>query len=468
MFKGILRGKKCDLLGFGISNAPLAELLAEAGAEVTVRDEKAIPGEAELVRKGIRIITGEGYLNDISADFLFRSPGIRPDAGEIPAAVARGAVLTGETELFLDITPAYAVGITGSDGKTTTTTLTHFFFKKAFEGTGKKAYVGGNIGTPLLPVVGEMTENDVAVVELSSFQLMGGGKSPRRAAITNITPNHLNWHKDYAEYIEAKKNIFTRGAELLVTNADNEITAGIAKNCGIDTILFSSAKKTFDEFSEFFPAGRKNRAVFLREGAICVSDGDKTEKLLDAADIILPGRHNIENYMTAIGLTLGLVTATVYPDVAKTFGGVEHRLEFVREFEGVKYYNSSIDSTPTRTAAALSALTKKPVIICGGYDKKIPFEPLAESLCRSAKAVVLTGATAGKIKKAIEECPEFPSSGLAVFEAAGFEDAVISAKNAACPGDIVLLSPACASFDAFRNFEERGRRFKEIVLSFKN
>ena len=199
-----------------------------------------------------------------------------------------------------------------------------------------------------------------------------------------------------------------------------------------------------------------------------MSDGDKTEKLLDAADIILPGRHNIENYMTAIGLTLGLVPATVYPDVAKTFGGVEHRLEFVREFEGVKYYNSSIDSTPTRTAAALSALTKKPVIICGGYDKKIPFEPLAESLCRSAKAVVLTGATAGKIKKAIEECPEFPSSGLAVFEAAGFEDAVISAKNAACPGDIVLLSPACASFDAFRNFEERGRRFKEIVLSFKN
>ncbi len=461
-----LAGVRCDVLGMGISNLPLIGLLIDTGAVLTVRDRKdrASLGEIcdSLEEKGVRLILGERYLEDIDGDVIFRSPGIRPDAGSIKDAVERGSLLCSEMELFLSLTKANLIGITGSDGKTTTTTLTHLFVEKQFSAEGKgRAYVGGNIGTPLLSRCAEMTDDDYAVLELSSFQLMTVTQPPMRSAITNITPNHLNWHTDMEEYIEAKKRIIADDG-LLVLNADNEITARIARERGRNMILFSSKKSSFSEIAEELRSGVS--ALFLRDGYIVYSDGQREERVLKISDVKLPGIHNLENYMTAIGLTYGLVERSVYTEVAKTFGGVAHRLELVRELDGVRYYNSSIDSSPTRTAAALSALEGPKVVICGGYDKNIPFEPLAEALCENGvRCVVLTGATAGKIKSAILACGSYAPDKMMIVERADFDSAVKSAKEVARRGDRVLLSPACASFDAFKNFEERGERFKSLV-----
>ncbi len=462
-----LKGKKCDVLGLGISNLPLVDMLISAGALVTVRDKKNRDELGDVCDKlensGVKFILGDGYLDEIDTNVIFRSPGIRPDAGSIPEAVGKGAMLTSEMELFLSLTRAEVLAVTGSDGKTTTTTLTHLFIKKQLErNKSGNAYVGGNIGSPLLSKHADMTERDFAVLELSSFQLMSAEFCPARAAITNITPNHLNWHTDMAEYIRAKKNVFGESTRL-VLNAENEITARIAGERPNNTVLFSSKKRSFEGFGL---SGKNTAAVFLRDGAIIYSDGRCEDCVLSVGDIILPGTHNIENYMTAIALTYGLVDKDIYSEVAKTFGGVEHRLEFVRELNGVRYYNSSIDSSPTRTAAALSALGGSKIVICGGYDKNIPFDTLADALCGSVKCVVLTGTTAEKIKNAILECEKYSPDTLKIIETPDFAKAVLAAKNTAESGDSVLLSPACASFDAFKNFEERGNYFKKLVNEF--
>lgn len=466
---GDLRGIRCDVLGIGISNLPLIDILIDNGAIVTARDKKSREALGEvcdrLEKSGVRLILGDEYLDGIDGEVIFRSPGIRPDAGSIGCAVGNGALLCSEMELFLKLTKANLIAITGSDGKTTTTTLTHLFLERQLARSGKgMAYVGGNIGTPLLSRCEEMTERDYAVLELSSFQLMTVTDPPIRSAITNVTPNHLNWHTDMDEYIDAKKRIISESG-FLVINAENDITAEIARQRTGDTILFSSKKSSFSEIVE---ERRDNiSALFLRDGYIVYSDGKNEKNILAISDIKLPGVHNLENYMTAIGLTYGLVDIAVYTEVAKTFGGVAHRLELVRELDGVRYYNSSIDSSPTRTAAALSALGGRKVVICGGYDKNIPFETLADALCANdVVCVVLTGATALKIKKAIIECRGYHSNEMRIIEVSDFDDAVAAAKDSARKGDSVLLSPACASFDAFKNFEERGNRFKGIVESW--
>lgn len=463
-----LKGKRCDVLGVGISNIPLIDMLTSAGAVVTARDKKdrAKLGDIcdTLEKTGVKLILGENYLDDIDGEIIFRSPGIRPDIPSISSAIKNGALLSSEMELFLELTKANVIAITGSDGKTTTTTLTHLFLKTQLERSIiGKAFVGGNIGTPLLPKYKEMSKSDYAVLELSSFQLMTINMSPLRAAITNITPNHLNWHTDMDEYISAKSNVFGENT-LLVLNAENPTTLDIAKARGRDIVLFSSKK---DSYSSIVDSDMKNTsAIFLKGKNIVFSDGVYEDILLNVNDIKLPGWHNIENYMTAIALTYGIVDKEIYTEIAKSFGGVEHRLEFIREFNGVKYYNSSIDSSPTRTAAALSALKESKVVICGGYDKNIPFAPLADALCETTRCVVLTGATASKIKEAILTCPKYSSQRLSIIEIEDFDDAIRTARDVAHAGECVLLSPACASFDKFSNFEERGTRFKSIVNSF--
>ena len=459
-------GKKCCVIGFGRSNIPLVDMLVEAGARVVVCDKKEI-NDQRLASLGVEFCTGDDYLCSVDGDYIFRSPGVRYYLPEIEAAVARGAKLTSEMELFFDLCPATVIGITGSDGKTTSTTLTHLFLQKQSEISGDgRAYVGGNIGAPLLPLVDKMTENDFAVVELSSFQLQTMTQSPARALITNITPNHLDWHKDYEEYITAKCNICRHGGiKMLVTNAENAVTREIAKNSDLPITYFSSIKHSYAEIVPFFK--QNCTAIYEDGGVIYVDDGNEREAIIKTEDILLPGRHNVENYMAAIGLTRGLVSREVIEDVAKTFGGVAHRLEFVRELNGVKYYNSSIDSSPSRTTAALGALDKKPVIICGGAEKGIAFDSLAPVLCQKTKAVILTGATAKKIYDVIMACPEYDVQKLPVTVVDDFRDAVIAASNAATVGDIVLLSPACTSFDRFRDFEHRGNYFKEIVNELK-
>lgn len=457
--------ERCAVLGLGKSNRPLIEFLLDRGASVTAYDQKsrdALGAYADYLQaRGVHLVLGERYLDEIAEDIIFRSPGIRPDAKGICSAISRGALLTSEMELFLDLCPGTSYAITGSDGKTTTTTLTYLFLSEQAKRDGFYAHVGGNIGAPLLPYVAEIEERDVAVIELSSFQLMGMRVHPDAIAITNITPNHLNWHTDMDEYIEAKRSICGENTRLAVLNADCPVVSKFDFGEKVRTVYFSSSKCGF---SALVPSGKKNAmAFYIKDGCIVADDGEKGVRLLALSGIKLPGKHNVENYMTAIALTYGKVDIDIYTEIAASFGGVEHRIELCGVVGGAEYYNSSIDSTPTRTAAALSAFSCRPIVICGGYDKKIPFEPLADVLCHRASAVVLNGATAEKIYEAIVAHPAFPESGLKVLRASSLHEAVLRAHSLARSGDVVLFSPACASFDAFRDFEERGNAFKSFV-----
>jgi len=467
-----LKGVRATVVGLGISNLPLIDYLLSHGAIVTARDgkERKDLGNVakDLEARGVRVISGKDYLQNIEADLLFRTPGIRPDRPEFAEAVARGAYLTSEMELFLELTPAHVIGITGSDGKTTTTTLTGLFLEAQFKRSAtRRVFVGGNIGAPLLPCLEDMTKDDVAVVELSSFQLQTMRRSCHAAAVTNLSPNHLNWHTDMEEYVDAKTNIFRHAQNgHVVINAENERSTSLLPRIRQRVTLFSSEKHSFSAFSPLLKKG--DAAVWERDGKIFWSDGDTEVELIKVDCIRLPGKHNLENYMTALALTCSLVEREAVDSVAATFTGVRHRLEPVREFEGVRYYNSSIDSSPTRTTAALSALApERPIVICGGADKNFSFEPLAVSLCRYAKAVVLTGQTAQKIQNALQAREEVTSGALPVLSVPDFRGAVEAARSIACRGDIVLLSPSCTSFDAFKNFEERGDFFCRIVRDFQ-
>lgn len=454
----LFAGKTAAVCGIGISNIPLIDFLVSHGAIVTARDKKnrdEISVAEHLESIGVRLILGNDYLSDLTEDYIFRSPGIRFDIPEFCAAVERGAVLTSEMELFFQLCPAKIIGITGSDGKTTTTTI----ISKMLMQEGKRVYLGGNIGTPLLPLVEEMSEDEYAVVELSSFQLHTMKHSPDIAVITNLSPNHLDYHRDMKEYINAKCNIYRhmKPGGKIVLNYNNEVTRNLSNDVsdGIETLFFGSKKGIYISDTEM----------------IVSSDHGSTERsVMPLSDILLPGKHNAENYMAAIAALDGIVQYENMAYVARNFKGVEHRIELCGEANGVKYINSSIDSSPTRTIAAINALQqyhKKTVIICGGYDKNIPFEPLARPICQAAKAVILTGATAEKIKKVLYDYiatsktdnKEIP---LIIHES-DFTKAVYTASATAQPGDIVLLSPACASFDAFPNFEKRGEHFKKTV-----
>ena len=463
-----VRGNAVTVLGFGISNRPLVTVLCRLGAHVTVYDQRPADelGEAAQAASacGVRFTTDmKDALSPVPV-LIFRTPGIRPDVPAIVEAVENGAELTSEMAWFLEITPATVLGITGSDGKTTTSTLT----AKMLEAAGKRVYLGGNIGQPLLPLATSMTADDYAVVELSSFQLfdLPAACVPHRAIVTNLTPNHLNWHPDMEEYTQAKTRIYDGArCERLVTNAENAVTASLAhEQAGKRSLVLFSSSQTEPALIE-----PDADAMILKNGVITCRHNGKDIPLLATKDILLPGKHNVENYMAALGLVHDLVTPDAIHSVATTFGGVEHRLEIVRTLGGVTYYNSSIDSTPTRTGAALSAFAAEvPIVaICGGYDKHIDFAPLADALCARVHAVVLTGATADKILSAIHACPDYDPDRLTIRLEREFEAAVHAAAALANAGDAVLLSPACASFDAFPNFEVRGRTFKRIVMAMQ-
>ncbi len=459
--------KKTVLLGAGVSNMPLAEFLADFGAKVEVRDkksEKELGENAEKLKKsGASLVTGEGYLDNISADFVFRSPGFRPDIEPLLKAKENGAEITSELELFCEIRPSYLIGITGSDGKSTTTTVISKILEKEYEGTGRKVYLGGNIGYPLLNRVCEMDETSFVSCEMSSFQLMSIKNPVDVAVITNITPNHLNWHTGMDEYIEAKANIL-KGAKRAVLNFGNEITRRLGEKCSCPVTYFSKYPIDLSKLKE------KDSCITLEGDRIIRFSEESGEKreIMKKGDILIPGLHNVENYMAACAALSGLVGDESIVSVAKNFGGVKHRFELIRVKDGIYFYNSSIDSSPTRTAAALSALNDKPVnLICGGYDKNIPFEPLAEAIAHhgNVKSVILTGATAEKIFDTICRCRDFDREKIKVRIEKDFESAVRLSASFATSGDAVLLSPACASFDAFPNFEKRGEFFSEIVRS---
>ncbi|MBE6594115.1 MAG: UDP-N-acetylmuramoyl-L-alanine--D-glutamate ligase [Ruminococcaceae bacterium] len=467
VLKNKIEGKECAVLGFGVSNIPLVRVLLDLGVakSITVYDKKPLSelseDAAELSARGVAFVTGADSFEKIEGDVIFRSPGIRPDIPALREALARGAYLTSEIEQLLALTRARTFAITGSDGKTTSTTLTGKFLEAA----GKRVFVGGNIGRPLLETCDEMRGEDACVLELSSFQLMQMPNAPEYCAITNVSPNHLDWHIDEEEYFAAKKNIVGARTERLVVNADCAATAKFGRDValagGKEVIFFSSSK---DNYADVTAGAPNSRAVYRRDGMIYLCDGHTETAMLCESEIRLPGVHNIENYMTAIALCSGFVSADDVLDVAREFTGVEHRLEPVRTLDGVDYINGSIDSSPTRTLAALSALRGRDIVlICGGYDKNLDYAPLAPALCQSVRVLVLTGATADKIESALRACASYSGSPK-IIRAASFEDAVVLAKDSAAKGGCVLLSPASASFDRFKNFAERGRYFKKLVM----
>ena len=473
-YSRFLEGKRVAVLGVGISNIPLIKFLLECGAVVNARDKKPVEELAKnknldilkLEKSGVRFFTGEDYLHSLNEDVIFKTPGLRCDRAEILKAHERGALVTSEMEVFLSICPSKIIAVTGSDGKTTTTTL----IAKILEDAGHTVHLGGNIGKPLLYETSKMLPEDFAVLELSSFQLhsigyFGDGRSPVPqacfpdvAVITNISPNHLDWHTSYEEYADSKKTIFKymKNGGKLVTNAANEITAGYAEEAaanGTQVRLFSAKINP-------------GKGYFADEKTI-YCDG---KPILSRELIKLPGVHNAENYMAAIAATADFVSAENVRHIAESFGGVEHRLEYVATIDGADFFNSSIDSSPSRTIAAVTSFPaecrKKLILIMGGYDKHIPYAPIGEPICKAARAVFLCGATAEKIKEALTSAPNYDGS-TEIFLYSDFREAVCGAADYARKGDKVILTPASASFDLFKNFEERGKFYKSIIRSLE-
>ena len=438
--------RKIAVLGLGVSNRPLVRLLLEAGCHVTGCDrtprENLDEEVLDLERQGCVLKVGEDYLAGLDADLVFRTPGMHPENPALVALRQGGAEVTSEMEIFFECCPCTILAVTGSDGKTTTTTLISEMLKAA----GKKVWLGGNIGTPLLPRCREMKEEDFAVVELSSFQLMDMKRSPKRALITNLAPNHLDVHKDMEEYIWAKVNLFRfqNESDVLILNADNDITSGFVGNG--TTKFFSRRGQTNGAWSD-------DEWVW-RNG----------QKVLKKSDILLPGEHMVEDYMAAILAVEGLVEDETIRQVARTFGGVEHRIELVRIKDGVRYYNDSIASSPTRTIAGLKSFPEKVLLIAGGYDKHIPYDVLGPEICRHVKKLFVNGATAGQIRAAVENAPEYRPGCPEIVDCGDFTTAVHAAAAAAESGDVVLMSPASAAFDQFKNFMVRGNYFKKLIM----
>ena len=445
-----LRGKQVTVIGIGVSNRPLLRLLAGAGAKVTARDKKTEDQLGDIAPQlkewGVRLVLGEQYMEDISGDVVFRTPGLRPDHPGLLAAKECGAEITSEMEVFFEVCPCPMIAVTGSDGKTTTTSVIAEMLRAA----GKTVWLGGNIGTPLLDQADKMEADHVAVLELSSFQLMSMKKTPQVAVITNLSPNHLDWHRGFEEYVEAKCNIFKNQGkdDVLVLNFDNPPSCPLAEKAPGQVRFFS--RKSIPVVG----------GVWLKNGMLL----DNGEPIMAAADIRIPGDHNVENYMAACAALKGLVAPEIMVKVAREFNGVEHRLELTRELDGVKYYNDSIASSPSRTLAGLKCFpADKIILIAGGYDKQIPFDALGAALPTAVRVLLLCGATADKIEAAVKAAPDYAPGKPELVHFDNLDDTVAYARKIAKAGDLVLLSPACASFDQFPNFAARGRYFKDLV-----
>ena len=456
-FYDLLKTKRVALIGAGVSHLSLIRLLAGYGVSVTVldRSDRTKFGEdkaAALEEIGVTLRLGDDYLDHLTDfDIVFRTPGMYYHNDKLTAARRAGVVITSEMECFFRLCPCKIVAVTGSDGKTTTTTLIAEFYRAA----GRRVHLGGNIGAALLPLVETVHTEDVAVVELSSFQLISMRESPDTAVVTNVTPNHLDVHGEMAEYIDAKRNIYAHQSAFsrTVLGYDNEISRSFLEDVRGEGLCFSRRERLTD-------------GAFLdEENRLCMAYRGRVTVLFPASDIFIPGWHNVENYLAAITACWGDVPPEVMHRVAQEFRGVEHRIEYVRTLDGARWYNDSIGTSPTRTMAGLRSFEQKVILLAGGYDKKIPFEPLTPLLCERVKTLVLMGQTADKIEAALRADPAYREGAPAILHAASMQDAIEKAHAISREGDVVLFSPACASFDWYPNFEVRGRDFKDRVMA---
>ena len=449
-----LSGKRIGVIGFGVSNVPLVEALLSAGCDVTVCDQRDFASLGENGKKakaeGAKFCLGPDYLDHLDFDVIFRTPGVLPTVPQLKAAAEHGALLTSEMEAFCALCPCKIIAVTGSDGKTTTSTVTAELLKHA----GYTVHLGGNIGTPLFTRLPEIRPEDMAVLELSSFQLHSMNCHPDVAVITNLAPNHLDVHSDYQDYVTAKQNIYRRQRpdQVLVLNRKDGFTDEFTADAPGKVRYFSNM-------------GPVENGVYVEHDVIFRAINGKAEPILHTSDIRIPGAHNVENYMAAFAALQGLISNEDCVAVAKTFSGVPHRMELVREVSGVRFYNDSIASSPSRTIAGLHAWPSPPIIILGGHDKHIPFDELGDEICLRARAVVLCGETAQPIREAITKSKHYVPDKLPMLEKDDFREAIETAYSMAQPGDLVALSPACSSFDKFKNFAERGNIFRSIVES---
>lgn len=452
-----IREKRVAVIGIGVSNAPLLELLLRSGVSVTACDRRSAEAIGADVQRaaelGAALRLGENYLDGLEDfDLIFRTPGLLPSNPALVRAAASGALVTSEMEVFFRLCPCRTIAITGSDGKTTTSSIIAELLKAA----GRRVHLGGNIGRPLLTDIPDFRPDDVAVLELSSFQLHSITIRPDTAVITNVSPNHLDVHPDFDDYVNAKRRIFACQTPecRLVLNLDNPYTARFAEEAAAQVKFFSRRETVQD-------------GVFCRDDMIYYSRNYEVESIIPASEILLPGVHNVENYMAAFAAVDGLVSPEMCRRVARAYGGVAHRLERVRTLDGVTYINDSIASSPTRTIAGLHAMKRKPILIAGGHDKNIPFDTLGDEIAEHVKALFLTGDTAEKIAAAVKHSVFYDPAALPVRIVPDLRSAVDAAREMAGEGDIVLLSPACSSFDRFRNFAERGDTFRKIVTDYQ-
>ncbi len=449
-----LKGKRVALIGIGRSNLPLITLFSSYGALVTACDKRSydeLGGYAKLAQEsGAKLLLGDNYLDDLDADIVLRTPGMKFYMDKLTDMRNKGVVVTSEMELFFDLCPCKIIAVTGSDGKTTTTTIISEILKKA----GKTVHLGGNIGKPLLPEIENINSDDIAVVELSSFQLISMRKSPDIAVVTNIEPNHLDIHKDMQEYVDSKKNVILHqnAFSKAVLNLDNKLSNSFSQDIR-------------GELRKFSRKSSVDNGCYLSGNDIIFSDFGTETKVMSISDIRIPGMHNVENFMTAICAVWDIVDVDTIVTVAKSFCGVAHRAEFVREVDGIKFYNDSIASSPTRTACGtLSLYDEKILLICGGYDKNLDYTDLGDIICEKVKHLILLGATAPKIETAVKNSEKFESCGINIVHVDSMYEAVSKAYFLADEGDIVSMSPASASFDMYKDFEERGNHFKRLVF----
>ena len=457
-FNDYIKYRKIAVIGLGVSNIPLLDYLHEKKAKVTVFDQRTIDNISKDVMDKITSYSfefslGENYLEKLKGfDLIFRSPSCLPTTKELKKEEERGAIVTTEIEMLIKMCPAKVIGVTGSDGKTTTTSLINAILKHA----GYKTWLGGNIGIPLFTKLNEIEKEDIVVLELSSFQLMGMKVSPHIGVITNITPNHLNIHKDYQEYIDAKKNIFKYQDEngVLVLNADNDITNSCRDEANGKVIMFSSTKKLENGF-------------IVDNGIIKECEDGIRRHIIDTKDLKLKGEHNFQNICTALALTKGLVDIDIAVDTIKEFSGVHHRLELVRVIDGVEWYNDSASTSPTRGISALNAFDNKEIVlIAGGADKNLDYTPIGRPIVENVRCLILIGQTANKIYEAVKKELELQNKNLDIHMCESFKQSLDLAKRVAKSGQIVLFSPASTSFDMFKDMYDRGDRFKEEVMKF--
>ena len=453
-FENFIKSKNVAIIGLGVSNIPLIDYMSEKNAKVTIfdnREESEIENDiiSKIKNYGFVFVGGEDNLSKLNGfDIIFRSPSCLPTKEELVKEEERGAIITTEIEMLMKLAPCKIIGVTGTEGKTTTSSIIYQIIKQS----GKTCYLGGNIGNPIFTKLKDITEEDIIVLEMSSFQLMGMEVSPNISLVTNIYPDHLNVHKDMEEYIDSKKNIlkFQNSEDIIVLNYDNEITRSFSNDAKGKTIFFSSKHILTDGY------------IYNTEtGDIEYYENGKSTILMNKKDIKLRGIHNYENICAALAVTSSIVNFETQKIAIESFIGVEHRLEFVREIDGVKYYNDSIGTSPASTIAGLNAFDENIILLAGGSDKGLDYKEIGEKIAEKVGTLILCGPTSEKIEEATKKA--LNGKNIEIFKVENMEEAVQQAKKSAKRGDIVLLSPASASFDLYKNFAERGNIFKEIV-----